>query len=63
MRQVIQLIANLFEIKTRVVIEVAWTFKGKCTTFMVVHKANSKMDYMNWPILDHEKIKPTDEHI
>lgn len=30
---------------------------------MVVHKANSKMDYMNWPKLDHEEIKPTDEHV
>lgn len=30
---------------------------------MVVHKANSKMDYMNWPKLDHEKIKPTDEYV
>ena len=58
------MIANLFEVKNRVVIQVAWTFKGKCTTtFMLMRKANSGVDDINCPKLDLEKIKLRDEHI
>lgn len=30
---------------------------------MLVHKANSRVDDMNWPKLDHEKIKLRGEHV
>lgn len=30
---------------------------------MLVHKGNSSMDDMDWPKLDHEKIKLKGEHV